>query len=165
MSETTINTKFNRKWILWYHHIKDNWKKEGFRNLYTIESINDFWKLYKQWDKLGGVNNQHFFLMMEGVYPMWEDEANKTGGCWSYKKCEGDALDLWTDLSVYLVGETLSSKYEEINGISVCLKKGNNSVIKIWNSNNKHNSLSILNSKILEKWGTDIIYIAHIPDN
>jgi len=44
-------------------------------------------------------------------------------------------------------------------------KKNNNTVIKIWNKNSKNNSLKLINENILKKWGMDIIYIAHMPDN
>ena len=53
---------------------------------------------------------------------------------------------------------------ESITGLSICLKKNNYCVIKIWNKNSKDNSLSLINESILKKWGMDIIYIAHIPE-
>ena len=73
--------------------------------------------------------------------------------------------DLWDDLSTYLVTENLSLKANYITGLSICLKKNNYSVVKIWNKNSKENSLSLLNENVLKKWGMDIIYIAHIADN
>jgi hypothetical protein len=41
-------------------------------------------------------------------------------------------------------------------------KENNNVVIKIWNNNSKNNSLKLINENLLKKWGTEIIYIAHI---
>ena len=102
--------------------------------------------------------------MQDGVAPIWEDPINKSGGCWSFKVNEQQAQELWDDLSVYLVTENLSKKKNDITGLSICLKKNNNSVIKIWNKNSKDNSLVLLNEGILKKWGMDIIYIAHIPE-
>ena len=49
-------------------------------------------------------------------------------------------------------------------GLSICLKKNNNTVVKIWNKNSKNNSLKLINNTILNKWGMDIIYIAHMPE-
>jgi L-rhamnose mutarotase len=52
---------------------------------------------------------------------------------------------------------------EEIVGLSICLKKNSNTVVKIWNKKSKNNSLKLINEEILKKWGMDIIYIAHMP--
>ena len=102
--------------------------------------------------------------MQKDISPIWEDDNNKKGGCWSYKVHENQAQELWDDLSVYLVTEKLSGKQNDITGLSICLKKNNYSVVKIWNRNSKDNSLALLNEAILKKWGMDIIYIAHIPE-
>ena len=103
--------------------------------------------------------------MQNGISPIWEDPENKNGGCWSFKIHSSQSQDLWDDLSTYLVTENLSLKANYITGLSICLKKNNHSVVKIWNKNSKENSLSLLNEKILKKWGMDIIYIAHIAEN
>jgi hypothetical protein len=164
MEDLTLETKLPREWSLWYHYDKDNWKITGFKTVYNITTINDYWQLYNNWDKLGGINQKHYFLMQKGITPIWEDPLNRDGGCWSYKVHENQAQELWDDLSTYLVTEKLSQKQNDITGISICLKKNNYSVIKIWNKNSKDNSLVLLNETILKKWGMDIIYIAHIPE-
>jgi hypothetical protein len=162
ISNQVLNLK--NQWNLWYHHEKDNWKISGFKKMYEINNSMKFWQLYNNWDKLGGITNKHFFLMRNDVTPIWEDPKNINGGCWSFKIQEEQTEELWEDLSVYLVCNKLCSKNpEEILGISVCLKKNNNTVVKIWNSNSKNCSLKLINENILKKWGTDIIYIAHMP--
>lgn len=155
----TLQSTFNSKWVLWYHHIKNNWTIDGYRQIYTISTIEDFWILYNNWDKIGGINNKHFFLMREGILPLWESEHNSSGGCWSYKKNEKEANNLWTDLSLHLVGETLSNESELLNGISICLKTRQNSVIKIWNKNKNKNNINLINQDILKKWGVNLIFI------
>ena len=67
-------------------------------------------------------------------------------------------------LQKYLVLEKLVQIEEDVVGLSVCLKKSNFSVIKIWNKNSKNNSLNLINKDILKKYGLDIIYIAHMPE-
>ncbi len=153
-------------WNVWYHYDKDNWKLSGYKNIYEITDISSFWKLYNNWNKLGGILNKHLFLMKENITPVWEDINNINGGCWSYKIHEDNAEELWEDLSVYLVCNLMSTVIsDEILGISISFKKNNYAVIKIWNKNSKNHSLKLLNDNILKKWGTDIIYIAHMPDN
>lgn len=153
---------FKSKWNLWYHHEKDNWNLSGFKKIYTIDTIDSFWTLFNNWSELGGINYKHFFIMKDGVNPIWEDPKNKNGGCWSFKVNHQTSTELWENISIYLVTEKISE--QEIVGISICLKKNNNIVIKIWNTDSKQNSLSMINEKLLKKWGTDIIYIAHMPD-
>jgi hypothetical protein len=159
-----METNFENKWNLWYHSEKDNWKISGYRNIYTINNFSSFWKLYNNWDKLGGITSKHFFLMKESINPIWEDDNNIKGGCWSFKVSEYQAKELWEDLSMYLVSEHLSVNKDDVVGLSICLKKNYNVVIKIWNKTSKNNSLKNLNEKILKKWGMDVIYIAHMPD-
>jgi len=152
-------------WKLWYHAEKDNWKLSGYKIIYTINTDDEFWKFYNNWDKIDDITNKYFFLMKDNITPIWEDPKNINGGCWSFKIHEDQAEDLWIDISMYLVCEILCpSIQDEIVGISICLKKNSNCIVKIWNNNSKNNSLKLLNENILKKWGTDIIYIAHMPD-
>lgn len=158
------NTKLMDQWNLWYHHEKDNWKISGYKKIYKINIVSDFWKLHNNWDKLKGINSHHFFLMKNEITPLWEDSMNLNGGCWSYKIHEDQAEKLWNELAVYLVCNQIISNSDESIGLSICLKKNNYSVIKIWNRNSKNNSLMQINKDIIKKWGTDIIYIAHMTN-
>ena len=58
----------------------------------------------------------------------------------------------------------INDNNDDLVGLSICLKKNNSSVIKIWNKNSKKNSLNLINNQIIKTYGTDIIYIAHICD-
>jgi len=156
------NTNLNSKWTLWYHHEKDNWKISGFKKIYEINNVGEFWKLHNNWDKLKGIQSKHFFLMRDNIYPIWEDPVNLNGGCWSYQIHEDQAEKIWNDLASYLVCEQIINNSDEAVGISACLRKNNNFVIKIWNTDTKNNSLSQINKNIIKKWGLDIIYIAHM---
>lgn len=165
MEPTTYNIKLTNKWKLWYHHEKDNWTLSGYKDIYDIEDTKSFWSLYNNWDKIRGINYKHYFLMKEDITPLWEDFANINGGCWSFKVHESLALKLWTELSIYLVCGELIKDNNDLVGLSICLKKNNYSVIKIWNKDSKNNSLSQINKEIIKHWGTDIIYIAHMPNS
>ena len=59
-----MENKFVNEWNLWYHHEKNNWSIKGFRNIYKINNIESYWKLFNSWDKIGGVNNKHFFTIL-----------------------------------------------------------------------------------------------------
>jgi hypothetical protein len=63
-----MDMKFTDTWNIWYHHTKDNWTIDGYKQIYTIDNGIDFWKFYNNWEKVGGVLNKHFFLMQTFFY-------------------------------------------------------------------------------------------------
>ena len=155
---------FDNSWNVWYHHTKDNWTIDGYKKIYKIETGVDFWKLYNNWESFGGVTAKHFFLMKNDTKPVWEDPINMKGGCWSYKILDSMAGELWEDLSVLIVTNELVQGTNAL-GLSLTLKKNNTCVVKIWNDDSNKNSIKHINKNILKKWGTDIIYIAHMAEN
>ena len=99
--------------------------------------------------------------MRDNIHPLWEDKNNINGGCWSYKKNINLISDLWTDISIYLIGETLYNEPLQINGISICMKKGKNSIIKIW-TNSCEVSLNNLNKFFTTKWIDEPLFTKNI---
>jgi hypothetical protein len=157
--------EFTNKWNLWFHYDKNNWSIDGFKNIYTITNSETFWKLYNNWDTIGGILGKHYFLMKDNIKPIWEDENNINGGCWSFKILNNVAYEIWEELSILLVCNELLQNKDDCIGLSISIKKNNYSVIKIWNKNSYNNSINNINPIILEKWGTDILYISHKPQN
>ena len=51
------------KWVLWYHSYTDkDWTINSYKQLYTIETIQDFWKLFSNWnDTLPELENNMYF--------------------------------------------------------------------------------------------------------
>ncbi len=156
--------KFSDNWNVWYHHTKDNWTIDGYKKIFKIDNGIDFWKLYNNWESLGGITSRHFFLMKNDTQPVWEDPINMKGGCWSFKIVDSMASELWEDLSVLIVSNELIQGTIAL-GLSITLKKNNTCVVKIWNDDSNKNSIKHINKNILKKWGTDIIYIAHMAEN
>ena len=159
-----INNEFNDTWYIWYHHTKNNWKIDGYKKIFDIKNIKDFWDFNNNCNMFGGINSQHFFLMRNGVTPIWEDKQNTNGGCWSIKIPVEKSMELWLKLSAYIVGETLLEDNSSINGLSICAKNPITSVIKIWNNNNNINSIKLLPNNILNEYGFNIIYKSNIPE-
>lgn len=158
------NYKLNSEWNLWYHHTKNVWRINGYKKIYTIKTIKDFWDLHNNIDKIGGINNQHFFLMRDDIEPTWEHPKNKNGGCWSFKILSQDSYNLWQELAIYMIGENLIEKSSNICGLSICLKNVSTSVIKIWNSDNNEKSIEMLPLSIKNKFQFNILYKANIPE-
>lgn len=149
--------EFKNTWKVWYHHTKNNWKLSGYRKIYNISNIKNFWELYNNWNKLGGILSKQFFVMKNNITPLWEDKMNINGGCWSLKININLADKLWEYLSILLVGENIYDN-DNINGLSICVKKNNICVIKIWIKDN-NNNIKLLNKDIFEKYQPEILFI------
>ena len=155
---------FSAKWNVWYHFQKNNWKLDSYKKIFEINDIVDFWNLNNNLDTIGGINSQHFFMMRNDITPLWEDQLNKQGGCWSIKISIDKSYELWVKLSMYIVGETLTNKNDLINGLSICTKNTTTSVVKIWIKDNNYNSIKNLPREILNEFGFNIIYKSHVPE-
>ena len=149
--------EFKNTWNVWYHHTKNNWKLSGYRKIYNITNIQNFWELYNNWNKLGGILSKQFFVMKNNITPLWEDKMNINGGCWSLKININISEKLWEYLSILLVSENIY-KNNNINGLSICVKKNNICVIKIWVKDN-NNNIKLLNKDIFEKYQPEILFI------
>lgn len=156
--------KFKNKWDLWYHHEKDNWDISGYKNIYEINNPETFWRWYNNWNSVGGLLSKQFFLMKKDVEPRWEDKNNINGGCWSLKINSTSAILFWERISALLVLDQISNIKDDINGISICLKKNNNCVIKIWNKNKKNDKIDYLNKEIFKDFKPEIYYIANVTN-
>ena len=131
-------TPLNNTWVIWYHDNNKDWTIKGYKKIYEIKTIEDFWEVYLRLNNPLLLKGQ-FFLMKNNIEPIWENKDNINGGCWSYKINKSDTLISWLYLSIYLCGEILTKEHEHmdiINGISISPKK-NFCIIKIWNNNNK----------------------------
>ena len=66
-------------------------------------------------------------LFVEGVKPMWEDEANKNGGRWQMRFAKGYANKVWEDLILALIGEQFEDE-NEITGVVLSMRPNGDSI-------------------------------------
>ena len=75
--------------------------------------------------------------MKEGINPIWEDEKELQGGCFSFKVVNKQVVPVWNTLMQLITGETISNNndfIDKINGITISPKKSF-CILKIWMSN------------------------------
>lgn len=139
--------KLDDTWVLWAHLPHDtNWLLESYKKISSINYVEECIELYKNIpDEI--ILKCMLFIMREGINPLWEDENNIKGGCFSYKVLDIDIVNTWKKLNYMTLGETLTkdenlSKY--INGISISPKK-NFSIIKVWLKTSEYESPDIIN--------------------
>lgn len=141
-------TTLNSTWVIWFHNPTDNnWELSSYMNLGEIDSIESFWDIYLRLSQ-NVIQEGMFFLMKKGIKPLWENEENINGGCWSYKVSKKDAYTSWIELSINTCCETLIQDFSKLNGISISPKKLF-CILKIWNNDssysNKNNISTISN--------------------
>lgn len=150
------NYAFARPWHVWYHHSLNEWTLRGYKRIFTITNIKEFWDFHNNIECIGGINNLHFFLMRDGVTPIWEDAENRNGGAWSVLVPLDQAYHVWEQLAVAMVGGTLLP--EGCTGISIN-QKNNVSIIKIWNADKGIKDIALL-PEVVRKFG-NVIYRPH----
>lgn len=124
-------------WILWAHLPHDtDWSLRSYMKIYEFNTVEQAITITETLPPVL-VTNCMLFLMRKGINPIWEDERNRNGGCFSYKIPNKDVPDAWKQLSYSLVGETMSDNNRllpHINGITISPKK-NFCIIKVWLAN------------------------------
>ena len=154
------------KWVIWFHDPKEqDWSLSSYKKLWTIETIEDFWILHKVLDEKK-VQEGMFFLMKENIDPIWENEQNINGGCWSYKISKRDIYPSWLELAMALTNEKIlkDENNNDINGISISPRKSFN-ILKIWNKNVDTSSNELLSKKIPKLFVSQCIYKSHKSRN
>ena len=139
-------------WTLWAHLPHDtNWDFNSYINIMSFdkleESINLVEELCNNTEIL--VKECMLFMMKNNIKPLWEDDENKNGGCFSYKLNVSKVTKIWKNLIYSLIGKTLSSNedlYNNISGISISPKK-NFCIIKLWMKNCNIKDSSLINVK------------------
>jgi hypothetical protein len=147
----TKDIQLHCPYVLWIHDIvSKDWSLSSYHNVCTITTVREFWQMYNGM-KLLGIKSNNFFLMKQGIEPLWEHESNRDGGTCSFR------TDIILGLTVFenictrllcnsLLNETFKSNHDDLNGISFC-PKNNWVIVKVWNKN-KANDLS----KTLSPW-------------
>jgi hypothetical protein len=166
LMENKIIDNFNlkNKWILWFHKVNDNnWTLESYIKVFELTSYYDILFILKE---LENITSGMFFLMKEGVIPIFEDESNLNGGYWSLRITKKDSFEYWKKIFYYLCVEniTIDEKYENfINGVSIS-PKINNCIFKIWNSNYNEMKTQYLRKDLdFINWD-DTFYLQHNGD-
>lgn len=123
----------NDIWTIYFHNPNDvNWENESYTLITTISDVNSFVDFFITFKDL--LYKGMFFIMRDDIMPRWEDEKNKSGGCFSYKLSKFNLEDKLFELCSQILGETMGTTDEIsnfINGISISPKK-NYYIVRIW---------------------------------
>ena len=166
VQEKTETLHLNGKWDLYYHLPHDKqWDIASYKPI--SKDINTIDELIALNENIPEEIVKHcmLFVMKSGIKPMWEDEKNRDGGCFSFKVSNRFVHDVWKILFYSLCGETLCENCKNnnnINGITISPKK-NFCIVKVWLKNCDLQDPTILtNIPNLSKQGC--LFKKHAPE-
>lgn len=140
MSSTSSDGLASR-WTLYFHDPDDgDWTRGSYTAVATMSRASEFWGVNGM--LAGAMGKGMWFVMREGVFPLWDDESNVDGGCMSYVVGKRDVEEVWTRVCELLMCECLmanGSDKDEINGASVS-PKNDFCIVKIWLRTKRHGS-------------------------
>ena len=159
-------SKLQDSWTKYIHLPHDtNWKLDSYKKITSFTDLETLIKILEYIpDKM--ISNCMLFIMRKNIIPSWEDNNNRNGGCFSYKVSLNNISETWKNLSLLLVGESLTNNknlMDLINGISISPKK-NFCIVKIWLSNCNYTDSSEIINTIPGMINQHAIFKKHTPE-
>ncbi|XP_046552638.1 eukaryotic translation initiation factor 4E type 2-like isoform X1 [Haliotis rubra] len=98
----------------------------------SFASVEQFWMYYSHLVRPGDLSgHSDYHLFKDGIRPMWEDSANKSGGKWIIRLKKGLASRCWENLALAMLGEQFMVG-EEICGAVVSIRYQED-ILALWN--------------------------------
>ncbi|XP_066565894.1 eukaryotic translation initiation factor 4E type 2 isoform X2 [Amia ocellicauda] len=102
--------------------------EQNIKQIGSFASVEQFWRFYSHMVRPGDLTgHSDFHLFKEGIKPMWEDDANKSGGKWIIRLRKGLASRCWENLILAMLGEQF------MVGEEICGAVVSEDIISIWN--------------------------------
>ena len=162
--ENCVN-QLNNTWTLWIHLPHDtNWEIDSYKKICSFNYLEQAIMLLNHIEE-NLVVNCMLFIMRDDIKPIWEDEKNKNGSCYSYKINNKEVYNIWKNMTLLMVSETILNETDiqkNINGITVSPKK-NFCIIKLWFNSEVTKTTSItVNKNVKELENYEGIFKQHM---
>jgi Eukaryotic initiation factor 4E len=132
----TTDTFLNDSWVLYFHDPNnESWDEKSYMQLATMGTVTEVVQVCEAFSAIW--SKGMFFVMREHIRPLWEDDHNINGGCFSFKIMRQDVPKAWFDLVATTTGETLikeserEQNWDKVCGISISPKR-NYCILRIW---------------------------------
>lgn len=135
--------KLNSSWNVWIHdNDNDDWSLDSYTSIYTIDSIGSMWRFLSVFDNLDK-NVRQYYIMRNGITPIWEDNNNKHGAICSIMidnvsksnriaQSKGDlGVDAFSSICILVMNESFVRRNQDINGLCYSIKS-RSVLIKLW---------------------------------
>ena len=133
--------KLNTSWTVWIHENENtDWTLSSYKPVYEINSIGSMWRFLWILDNLNK-NVIQYYIMRNGITPIWEDNNNKNGAICSImidnlnrnsKHMRGDlGVDAFSAICILVMNESFVKNNHDINGLCYSIKS-RSVLIKLW---------------------------------
>ncbi|XP_051174409.1 eukaryotic translation initiation factor 4E-1A-like [Leptopilina boulardi] len=146
--ELLIKHPLQNTWTLWYYE-QDRSKswEQSQREITSFDTAEDFWSLYNHIKCASELRSgSDYSMFKQGIRPMWEDDANKSGGRWLInleKKQRATELDrFWLEILLCMIGEGFNEFSDDICGAVVNVRPRQDK-LALW-TGDAHSSQSIM---------------------
>ena len=148
-------------WVLWYHDpTNPDYSLGSYIKILTFSTATEFWSVVEA-ISAEAWNSGMFFLMRDGIRPLWDAPENDKGGAWSKKVDASETHAVFIDCMVHCMAERmLKSNNEAIAGVTLS-PKGHFHIVKIWNTTTAVSDRRLFTPTLKMKLGDDIAYKAH----
>ena len=150
----------------------------GDTHQYMIEpiiSVNTVESFYQSFTALPDVTEIKFIkntkisiAFFKGkIKPAWEDPKNAGGGHYTFGVAPDRAGDVWYELLLGAIGETLGQRFKdhdnELNGLIIGPRYDSYYGIEIWTRKNNENEemKKYIKSLMTNEYGKGVVYLAH----
>jgi hypothetical protein len=148
--DLTEPVPFENQWSFWHDKYLGPGKTveeyaAALLQIGTFSTVQDFWCYYNNLPSVSQLQvGSSFHLMKKDILPLWEDKGNAEGGTFSFKVAKNQTAKVWLYLLLATVGEQFDCVFQDddLCGISISVRKGNDNVISLWNRNAKRFNFS-----------------------
>ncbi len=138
---------FTHSWKLWYHSPSNaDWSVNSYGKITDFNNVETCKTICQNHLNENLLTSCMFFIMKNDIKPVWEDDNNKDGGCFSFKLQNKIVHNSWNTLVYKTLGETLFKDCDiqnSVTGLSISPKKYF-CIIKIWMNSCDYTDVSLL---------------------
>ena len=114
------------KWHFYLHlHNNTDWSFDSYINMLEFNTVEDAILLNDEIN-YDLIKKTMLFFMKDNIKPMWEDDNNRHGGCFSFKVSNKCIESVWTTVFYNIIGKSIAKDtdvYDSINGITLSPKR------------------------------------------
>jgi hypothetical protein len=140
--------KLNSTWVVWIHDNDNlNWSLDSYEEILRIDSVGAMLRFLSTFDNLDK-NIRQYYIMRNGITPIWEDNNNKNGAICSIlieninrysKHAKGDlGVVAFAAMCILVMNESFVKNNMDINGLNYSIKS-RSVLIKFWVKNYETN--------------------------
>lgn len=97
----------------------------------SFDTVETFWANYNHMVRPSDLPGVDLSVFLDGVRPLWEDEANKAGGKFLLRVKKGLTSRCWENLLMALIGGQFDVPTDEICGVNLSIRYSED-IISIW---------------------------------